>query len=82
MPDWMRYFHPTVPKTPAVKQECIDLTKNSPEVDPDTDVKTFFDLRQEQSHQVQTRLEQNILARQEKQQEGLQEEAPSHCTNQ
>jgi len=66
MPGWMRHFKPTLLQGCSEHKETyVDLTKDSPEMDEG--IKTFMDLRQQQSAQVRSRLEQNTLARQDKQ---------------
>lgn len=68
MPDWMQHFKPTLLNTTTgANDNYVDLTKDSPESGTDSDLKTFMDLRQQQSQQVQTQLERHILARQDKQ---------------
>jgi hypothetical protein len=68
MPDWMQHFKPTLLNTTTgAKDDYVDLTRDSPESGTDSDLKTFMDLRQQQSQQVQTQLERHILARQDKQ---------------
>jgi len=69
MPDWMQHFKPTLLHTnTGNKEDYVDLTRDSPGSGLDSaNLKTLIELRQQQSHQVETQLEQHILARQDKQ---------------